>query len=74
MTNKVESIIERDFSMRPWEEQKDFMSQTWCNECQEMDLGMENPREYGSEGRVWIEGECLKCGHKTITEIVEEEE
>ena len=68
-----EKRVERDFSLRSVEEQQDFLSQTWCNNCMEVDLGMKNPKEYESESRVWIEGECLKCGEITITEIVEED-
>ena len=68
-----EKRIERDFSQRSVEEQQDFLSQTWCNNCMEVDLGMKNPKEYESESRVWIEGECVKCGEITITEIVEED-
>jgi len=68
-----EKRVERDFSLRSVEEQQDFLSQTWCNNCMEVDLGMKNPKEYESESRVWIEGECLKCGEMTITEIVEED-
>ncbi|MBR7887871.1 hypothetical protein J9B83_02870 [Marinomonas sp. A79] len=66
--------IERDFSARSMEEQEDFLSQTWCNHCLEMDLGMVNPKEYETKERIWIEGECVKCGKVTVTEIVEEEE
>ena len=69
-----DQIVERDFSARPIEEQQDFLMQTWCNQCMEVDLGMKNPKEFETPDRVWIEGECLKCGHSTITEIVEEEE
>ena len=68
-----EKVTERDFGLRSEEEQQDFLSQTWCNTCMEVDLGMKNPKEYESDSRVWIEGECLKCGEVTITEIVEED-
>ncbi|RNF51027.1 hypothetical protein EBI00_08685 [Marinomonas hwangdonensis] len=68
-----DSILERDFSARSIEEQHDFLSQTWCNHCMEMDLGMINPKEFETKDRVWIEGECKKCGQSTITEIVEED-
>ena len=69
-----EKIVERDFFARPLDEQNDFLAQTWCNHCMEVDLGMVNPKEYESKDRVWIEGECVKCGHSTVTEIVEEDE
>lgn len=68
-----DSILERDFSARSIEEQHDFLSQTWCNHCMEMDLGMINPKEFETKDRVWIEGECKKCGQSTVTEIVEED-
>jgi len=69
-----ESATERDFYARSVEEQSDFLSQTWCNFCGEIDLGMKNPKEFETSDRVWIEGQCLKCGQTTITEIVEEDE
>lgn len=69
-----DSVVALDFFARDEEEQQDFLRQTWCNECMEMDLGMENPIEYSTSDRVWIEGECVKCSSKVITEIVEEEE
>lgn len=71
--NLNEKKVERDFFARNEEEQKDFLSQTWCNTCMEVDLGMKNPKEYESESRVWIEGQCVKCNEVTITEIVEED-
>ena len=71
--NLNEKKVERDFFARSEEEQKDFLSQTWCNTCMEVDLGMKNPKEYESESRVWIEGQCVKCNEVTITEIVEED-
>ncbi|MCV2402304.1 hypothetical protein OFY17_05315 [Marinomonas sp. C2222] len=69
-----EEVIERDFFSRPLEVQEDLLQQTWCNNCAEVDLGMKNPKEYESKDRVWIEGECLKCGQSTVTEIDESEE
>lgn len=69
-----DSVVALDFFARDEEEQQDFLRQTWCNECMEMDLGMKNPIEYSTPDRVWIEGECVKCSSKVITEIVEEEE
>jgi len=68
-----EKVVERDFFLRGVEEQKDFLSQTWCNTCMEVDLGMTNPKEFESASRLWIEGQCVKCNGTTITEIVEED-
>jgi hypothetical protein len=69
-----EMITERDFFARSLEEQQDFLAQTWCNHCMEVDLGMVNPKEFATKDRVWIEGDCVKCGNSTVTEIVEEDE
>ncbi|WP_421853931.1 hypothetical protein [Marinomonas sp.] len=69
-----ETVVERDFFARPVEEQDDFLAQTWCNHCTEVDLGMTNPKEFESKDRVWIEGDCVKCGNSTVTEIVEDDE
>lgn len=75
MTNEVEETpVEKDFFARPEDEQRDFLQQTWCNQCQEMDLGMKNPKEFETSSRLWIEGECVKCGAQVITEIVYEDE
>lgn len=70
----VGNVVERDFSARSLEEQNDFLAQTWCNHCMEVDLGMKNPKEFESKDRIWIEGDCIKCGNSTVTEIVEEDE
>ncbi|NLQ16136.1 hypothetical protein HGG82_00680 [Marinomonas sp. M1K-6] len=69
-----DNAVTRDFFARSIEEQNDFLSQTWCNHCMEVDLGMTNPKEFESKDGVWIEGNCVKCGQVTITEIVEEDE
>ncbi|TDO99698.1 hypothetical protein [Marinomonas balearica] len=68
------NIIEHDFFRRPEDEQKDFLLQTWCNQCMEVDLGMKNPKEFESAEKIWIEGECVKCGAQVVTEIVYEDE
>lgn len=66
--------IERDFYARDPEEQAAFLENTWCNQCQEVDLGMKDPEEYELDGRLFIEGKCVKCGSPSITEVVEEDE
>lgn len=65
---------ERDFYQRSAEEQASFLEQTWCNQCQEVDLGMTDPKEYEQDGVVVIEGKCKKCGEPVITEIFGEDE
>lgn len=61
--------IVRDFFDRAEDEQKEFLKFTWCNTCQEVDLGMKNPREYEMDGTVYIEGDCLQCGDTVTTEL-----
>ena len=64
---------ERDFSQRPEEEQQAFLEQTWCNNCQEVDLGMIEPKEYETDdGVIVIEGKCRKCGESIVTEIADD--
>lgn len=66
--------IARDFFARDPEEQHDLLQNTWCNNCQEVDLGMKNPVEYEFLERIFIDGECIKCGEVTTTEVVYEDE
>lgn len=63
---------ERDFYARTEEDQNDFLSQTWCNNCMAADLGMKEPQEYELDGVVYIEGKCTKCGEPVVTEIADE--
>lgn len=71
---KAEVCQKLDFSARSQEEKNDFLSMTWCNQCREMDLGMEEPEEYISEARHWIEGKCKACHSEIITEIQDEDD
>lgn len=66
--------IPRDFYARDPDEQAAFLQNTWCNECQEIDLGMTDPVEYELLDRVYIDGKCAKCGAVTTLEIVEDDE
>ncbi|TCS41912.1 hypothetical protein [Reinekea marinisedimentorum] len=66
--------IPRDFYQRDPEEQQAFLENTWCNKCQQVDLGMQDPIEYEFMGRIFIEGKCNVCGEPSITEVVEDEE
>lgn len=66
--------VERDFYQRPLEEQRSFLQNTWCEVCQEMDLGLTDPKEYEEDGIVIIEGKCKKCGSLIITEVDETED
>ena len=64
--------IERDFFARDEEDQQAFLSQTWCNQCMEANLGMVEPVEYELDGVVYVEGKCSKCGDVMVTEIADD--
>ncbi len=62
---------ERDFNAREAGEQAWLRQNTWCDECQAADLGMRDPIEYEEEGLVYVEGTCLRCGSRVVSEIQE---
>ncbi|MAD46407.1 MAG: hypothetical protein CMI02_19230 [Oceanospirillaceae bacterium] len=64
--------IERDFFARDKEDQQAFLTQTWCNQCMEADLGMVEPSEYEVNGVVFVEGKCARCGEPIVTEIADD--
>lgn len=65
--------IDRDFNQRSEEERKAFLEQTWCDQCQEVNLGMIEPEEYELNEIIFIEGKCAKCGNTVLTEITDDE-
>lgn len=65
--------IARDFNARDEDEKKAFLEQTWCDHCQEVNLGMVDPVEYEQNEIVFIEGKCAKCGTVILTELTEDE-
>jgi hypothetical protein len=48
-----------------------MLQNTWCDACGEADLGMNSPREYEEDGRVYVEGQCRKCGREGRSEVIE---
>lgn len=66
------SRTDREFSQRSEEEQQAFLTQTWCDNCMEADLGMVEPEEYEEEGLAVIEGKCKKCGEVVTTELTDD--
>jgi len=64
----------RNFYDRDVEEQTAFLENTWCNRCQQVDLGMSDPLEFTLNGRLFIEGRCLVCGETVTTELVEDDD
>jgi hypothetical protein len=62
----------RDFSARSQIEQDSLRSDTWCDKCDQADLGLSDPKEYEEEGRIFVEGRCRKCGGTVRTEVIEQ--
>lgn len=61
---------EKDFYVRDHIEQKMLMEDTWCDTCNEADLGIIEPAEFELDGKVYIEGTCIKCGNRVVSEII----
>ncbi len=72
MSETETTRIERDFFAREPEEQQAFLTQTWCDHCQAVDLGMTEPVEYELKNTVYIEGRCCGCGQIVVTELTDE--
>ncbi|WP_396586635.1 hypothetical protein [Bermanella sp. R86510] len=68
------AMTERDFYQRSAEDQDAFLQQTWCNNCQQVDLGMTDPVEFEQDGTIFIQGKCKKCGETVTTEIADDDE
>ena len=65
--------IMRDFSARDPEERQAFLTQTWCDQCQEANLGMHAVIEYELKGILFIEGKCLRCDQPVLTELTDDD-
>lgn len=61
--------ILKDFFVRPEEEQRWLIKNTWCDSCDIADLGMIDPVEYEEDSKIVIEGKCSKCGAKVTSMI-----
>lgn len=62
-----------DFSQRAEEEQALLLQHTWCDSCQQADLGMRDPVEYEQAGVRIVEGCCNQCGEPVFTELTDDE-
>jgi hypothetical protein len=64
--------IDRDFNSRDPKDREELMYHSWCDVCQQVDLGMTDPQEYELHGIVFIEGRCQVCSNPVYTEIDDE--
>ena len=67
-----EGASARHFSARCPDEQQAFLQHTWCDQCQQADLGMDQVCEYEYKGVVLIEGRCLQCREPVYTELTDD--
>ena len=44
---------------------------SWCDACNQADLGMRDPQEFEEDGQIIVEGLCKKCGG-TVRNIITE--
>ncbi|NVK42869.1 MAG: hypothetical protein HWE39_16630 [Oceanospirillaceae bacterium] len=63
----------RDFEARDDAEKLAFLEHTWCDNCQQANLGMTDPVEYVLKGIVFIEGRCRQCGQPVVTELTDDD-
>jgi hypothetical protein len=68
-----ENRVPRDFHVRDPEERQLFLTDTWCDHCQQLGLGMRDPEEYELFGMIFIEGKCCRCGEAVLTELTEDD-
>lgn len=60
-----------DLSTLPEIERDIYLNDSWCDKCNEADLGIVNPELYVESGRKYICGNCKICGTECISEIIE---
>lgn len=60
----------RKFTDRNPDEQRWLTENTWCDACCEADLGISSPAEYEEKGRVFVEGNCSRCGARISSEVI----
>lgn len=69
----LEEQKQRDFNARTEEDKQAFLENTWCDQCQEVNLGLYQPNEYEQGKTIYIEGKCKKCHAVVITELTEDD-
>lgn len=69
--DSMKTII--DINTLPDIEGSIYLEDSWCDKCQEADLGIVNPELYFEGGRKYIGGNCKVCGEICISEIKEKQ-
>jgi len=65
--------VEYDFFTRGEDEREALLTHTWCDHCQQADLGMTHPVEYEHQGLRFVEGRCRACAEIVFTELSDDE-
>ena len=63
--------VERDFFARNQVEQEFICENSWCDACDEADIGLLEPHEFEEEGRIFVEGACARCRARIITVLTD---
>lgn len=50
-----------------------YLNDSWCDKCNEADLGIVGAELYVENGRKYIRGNCKICGTECISEIIEKQ-
>jgi hypothetical protein len=62
-----------DLATLPEIERDMYLHDSWCDSCNEADLGISNPELYIEGGRKYISGNCKVCGALCSSEIIEKQ-
>lgn len=46
---------------------------TWCDKCNEADLGLKEPSMFKENGKTFIEGKCIICGEPQTSTVTTKE-
>lgn len=60
-----------DISSLPEIERDIYLQDSWCNHCDQADLGIVNPELYIEDGKKYISGNCKNCGELCVSTIIE---
>ena len=58
-----------DFSELDESEQEWFLSETWCDKCDKVDLGLKDPIMYKENEKQFVEGKCIECGEPQTSQV-----
>jgi len=66
-------MLPNKFETLSVEEQRGLASDTWCDQCQAADLGIERPRLERRGSSTYVIGSCRRCGGLCEASVIESE-